>query len=230
MLYLAWAFWWVDVCISIATCVGLPFIIMQQHKPKHQSITAALLLPVVPPVVAASTGGLLAEALPDNAHAFTTLIVSYVLWGIGEFYTACVMTLYFHRLTVHSLPPREVIVSVFLPVGPLGLGGFGIQQLGKVAVRVLPGTTVFKAAGVDAARGSEMLYVLGIFLGLIMWGFSLVWLALALLSIVATRKFPFNESWWGATFPVGVLAACTGLLAENLDSEFFRILTMVGAL
>ena len=31
-----------------------------------------------------------------------------------------VMALYFHRLAVFSLPNAEVIVSAFLPLGPLG--------------------------------------------------------------------------------------------------------------
>jgi hypothetical protein len=32
--------------------------------------------------------------------------------------------LYFYRLMVFDMLDKEVIVSVFLPVGPFGLGGF----------------------------------------------------------------------------------------------------------
>lgn len=69
-----------------------------------------------------------------------------------------VLVIYFHRLTVHKLPPREVIVSVFLPLGPLGQGGFGIMQLGKVALQTFPKTHTLQAAGAGAG---DILYVVG---------------------------------------------------------------------
>ncbi|EFY87563.1 C4-dicarboxylate transporter, putative [Metarhizium acridum CQMa 102] len=227
LVYLAWAFWWIDVLLSMATAITMPFIVMHRHKPGLSNTTAALLLPIVPTVVAAATGGIVAEALPNHGHAFTTLIASYILWGMGECLSACVLALYFHRLTIHSLPPKEVIVSVFLPVGPLGQGGFGIQQLGKVAVKLLPATPAFKAAGVDVARGAEILYVLGVFTGLVLWGFALVWVCFALISLATIRDFPFNMGWWGFTFPLGVWATCTSMLAINLDSEFFKVATTI---
>lgn len=223
-IYLAWAFWWLDAVLSAATCISMPFIVMHRHRPGLENITAALLLPIVPAVVAAASGGLLAEVLPDRGHAMTTVIASYVLWGIGESFSACVLALYFHRLTIHSIPPREVIVSVFLPIGPLGQGGYGIQQLGKVAMELLPETAAFASLGV---RAGEVLYVLGVFLGIMMWGFALVWLSFALISIATMHNFPFNMGWWGFTFPLGVLATCMNALAENLDSEFFKVSTMV---
>lgn len=226
-IYLTWSFWWVDVLLSMGVCISMPFIVMSRHRPDLQNITAALLLPIVPTVVAAASGGILAEILPNKDHAFTTLVASYVVWGVGESFSACVLAMYFQRLTIHSLPAREVIVSVFLPIGPLGQGGFGIQQLGKVALTLLPQTQAFGALDVGASRAGEVLYVLGVLLGMLMWGFALVWLAFALISIVTTQNFPFNMGWWGFTFPLGVLATCTGALAENLDSAFFKISTMV---
>ena len=226
-MYLTWAFWWVDAVLSLATCISMPFIVMHQHKPGLQSITAGLLLPIVPTVVAAASGGIVAEILPDEGRAFTTLIASYVLWGIGESFSACVLALYFHRLTIHSLPAKEVIVSVFLPIGPLGQGGFGIQKLGQVALETFPHIKAFNSIESGALRAAEILYVMGVFFGVVMWGFGLVWLAFALVSIITTNPFPFNMGWWGFTFPIGVLATCTSQLAKNLDSEFFKVSTMV---
>ncbi|KYK59462.1 hypothetical protein DCS_00592 [Drechmeria coniospora] len=227
LVYLAWAFWGVDVILALASCISMPFVVMHRHRPGLENTTAALLLPIVPTIVAAATGGIVAEALPDSGHALMTIVVSYVLWGIGEMLSGCVLALYFHRLTVHSLPPRDVIVSVFLPVGPLGQGGFAIQQLGKVALEVFPKTSMFASAGLEASRGAEILYVLGVFLGLVMWGFALVWVAFAVISLATTQSFPFNMGWWGFTFPLGVWATCSNLLAVNLGSDFFKVATMI---
>ncbi|KAF6844462.1 c4-dicarboxylate transporter malic acid transport [Colletotrichum musicola] len=223
----AWGLWWLDAALSLATCITVPFVMIHQHRPGLQAVTAASLLPIVPTVVASSTGGLVAEALPDPNKAFITLVTSYILWGIGICFSGMVLALYFHRLTIHSIPSKEAIVSVFLPIGPLGQGGFGIQQLGKVSLKLIPQTTAFTASAPSAVHGGEVLYFLGIFLALIMWGFALVWLSFALISIATMQKFPFNMGWWGFTFPLGVLATCTGMLAQELDSAFFRVATMV---
>ncbi|KAL7921178.1 voltage-dependent anion channel [Trichoderma austrokoningii] len=227
LVYLAWAFWWIDVLVSFATAISMPFIVMHRHRPGLHKTSAALLLPIVPAVVAAATGGIVAEALPNISHAYATLIVSYVIWGVGQALSALVMALYFHRLTIHALPPREVIVSVFLPVGPLGQGGFGIQQLGRVALKVIPHTEMFTVAGVDPVRGAEFLYFVGIFFGMVMWGFALAWVCFALISLRTTRSFPFNMGWWGFTFPLGVWTTCTSALWQNLGSEFFKYITMI---
>ncbi|KAI1081333.1 voltage-dependent anion channel [Whalleya microplaca] len=226
-IYLAWALWWLDVTLSLATCLIMPFVVMRHHNPQLQQTNATLLLPVVPAVVAAASGGIVAEALPSIDHAVATLIVSYLLWGLGGSFSLLILAMYFQRLNLHSVPPKEAIVSMFLPVGPLGQGGFGIQQLGKVALKVLPKSQVLGPLAQDSFRGVEILYVLGVFAALIMWGFAVGWLAFAIISIATTPRFPFNMGWWGFTFPLGVFTTCTSSLGENLSSPAFKILTMI---
>ena len=213
----AWALWWVDVVISLATCFYLPFVIMYVHDTALSGMTAAWLLPIVSTIVAAASGGLVAAVLPNPQHALWTLITSYILWGTGVPLAMVVLVMYFHRMTVYRLPPREVIVSVFLPLGPLGQGGFAIMQLGKVAMEVMPKT---KSLVPDAGR---ILYVVGFGIALVMWGYGLVWLFFALASI-SRSKVPFNMGWWGFTFPLGVFAVSTTTMAEELPSLFFKVL------
>ena len=106
-------------------------------------ITAAQLLPIAAPIVAAGTGARVAEVLPNLQESLGTVIVCYVLWGMAVPLAVLVLVIYYQRLAVHKLPPREVIVSCFLPLGPLGFGGFTIMYLGQVArtvfaVRIKP--------------------------------------------------------------------------------------------
>src|SRR5271170_467050 len=146
-------------------------------SPSLQTMTAVWLLPVVSTIVAAASGGIIAEVLPDHQHALWTLITSYILWGTGVPLAMVILVMYFHRLTMHRLPPREVIVSVFLPLGPLGQGGFAIMQLGTVAKSIFPTTnTLIPGAG-------DTLYTLGFAVAIILWGYGLVWLFFALASI-----------------------------------------------
>lgn len=183
-------------------------------------MTAAWLLPIVACVVAAASGGVVASVLPDPNHALITIITGYVLWGMGIPLALVIMAIYFHRLAIHKLPPQEVIVSVFLPLGPMGQGGYGIMQLGAMASEIFPKTnTLHPMAG-------EVLYVLGWMIAVTMWGFGLVWLFFAVASI-SRSKFPFNTGWWGFTFPIGVFAMSTISMAEELPSGFFKVLGTV---
>lgn len=196
---------------------------MYFHKTNLSTMTAAWLLPIVATIVAAASGGIVAEVLPNPQHALWTVIVSYVLWGTGVPLAMVVLVIYFQRLTVHNIPPREVIVSVFLPLGPLGQGGFGIMQLGKVAARIFPETHTLSLA---AGNAGEIVYVMGWLTALIMWGFAIVWLFFALASI-SRSKFPFNMGWWGFTFPLGVLTVSTTTIGKETPSHFFDVLGTV---
>jgi len=98
---------------------------MLSNKDTHLStMTAVWLMPIVTCVVASGTGGIVAQVLPDPDQAFGVVIASYILWGIGVPLSLMVFVIYFQRLTIHKLPPKETIVSVFLPMGPLGSGAF----------------------------------------------------------------------------------------------------------
>lgn len=189
-------------------------------------MTAAWLLPIGAPVVAAALGGIIAEVLPNPHYALWTVIISYILWGTGVPLAMVVLVIYFQRLTVHKLPPREVIVSVFLPLAPLGQGGFAIMQLGKVSMLVFPQTKTLPAVVAAGGRPGDILYVMGWIVALVMWGFAIVWLFFALASI-SRSKFPFNMGWWGFTFPLGVFAASTTLIGKETGSRFFDVLGTV---
>ena len=186
-------------------------------------MTAAWLFPVVSTIVAAASGAIVANVLPNPYHALWTLMISYVLWGTGVPLAMSVLVIYFQRLTVHKLPPREVIVSVFLPLGPLGQGGFAIMELGVIAMKTFPITSTLSARTTNAG---EILYVVGFLIALIMWGFALVWFFFALASI-SRSKFPFNIGWWGFTFPIGVFTVSTVQIGKEMPSQFFDILGTV---
>lgn len=66
-------------------------------------------------------------------------------------------------------------------------------------------------------------------MGLVIWGYGLVWLFFALASI-SRSKFPFNMGWWGFTFPLGVYSVSTTTLAKVLPSPFFKVLVTIFSL
>lgn len=200
---------------------------MYIHETQLSTMTATWILPIIPPIVASAAGSVVASVIPNPQHALWTLLISYILWGTGVPLALAVLVIYFQRLAMHKLPPREVIVSVCLPLGPFGQGGFAIMQLGKVAMEVFPQTGTLQSSRTNAG---EILYVLGWMVATIMWGAALVWLFFAAASLLSVRRHssvPFNMGWWGFTFPLGVFASSTTQMGIELPSKFFNVLGTV---
>jgi tellurite resistance protein TehA-like permease len=226
--YLAFAMWIADCIVAVTVTVSLGILLMSaSYQRSLDSITAAQLLPIAATIVAAGAGSEVAAIMPEPQLALGVIIASYVLWGMATPMALSVLVIYYQRLALHKMPPREVIVSAFLPLGPLGFGGFTILNLGKRAAEVFPQT-----ATLDPLAG-RIAYVLGFFAALIMWGWGLLWFSFALAALWKTAKdqgVPFNMGWWGFTFPLGVYACSTILMGKELPSLFFRVLgTIFGA-
>jgi tellurite resistance protein TehA-like permease len=74
-----------------------------------------------------------------------------------------------------------------------------IIELGKLAKRLFPATQTLP----HVADASDVFYIIGFMLGLILWGFAILWFIVAVIMIAVSGRFPFNMGWWGFIFPVG---------------------------
>lgn len=216
----AWALWMLDSVAAVGVTVFLIFshISSRAHTATLASLYATQLLPIAATIVAAGTGAEVAATLDDPKQALGTVIACFVLWGMATPLAFSVLVIYYQRLHLHKLPPRETVVSCFLPLGPLGFGGYTIMYLGKVARDVFPATNSL------APAAGDVLYIQGWLVALVMWGAGLVWLVFALSALWKSRPVPFNMGWWGFTFPLGVFAASTIQIGVEMPSAFFRAL------
>jgi tellurite resistance protein TehA-like permease len=96
-----WAFWWIDVVLSVASAVLLTYVMcvftvdiftllirscrITRQNHSVETLNATWMLPIVPPIVASSTGGLLAYAwsTTDPHRALTTAVVSATMVVMG---------------------------------------------------------------------------------------------------------------------------------------------------
>jgi tellurite resistance protein TehA-like permease len=128
-----------------------------------------------------------------------------------------ILVLLVQRLAIHKLPPSNMAASSWLALGPLGTGALGLINLGYAA------PAVFDAHGLpgygEIARG------VGLIGGVLLWGYGLWWMGLAILITAKYAKdgFPFNIGWWGYTFPLGVYAVATLRLAALFPSHVLSI-------
>lgn len=222
----AWVCWIIDAVVAVSVTISLTVLLISaSNRQALDRITAVQLLPIAASIVAAGTGARVAEHLQDPENALGTLLACYIMWGMSTPLAMTVLVMYYTRLALHKLPPREIVVSSFLPLGPLGMGGYAITYLGSVSRRVFPQTEFFS----DMPVAGDIFFINGVFLALIMWAFGLTWLCFALASIYKSRPFPFNMGWWGFTFPLGVMALSTMEFGRIFPSLFFKVLGTIFA-
>lgn len=209
---LVWAelLWYVDVVLAVAIAWLVPFVMYQRQQHELKSMTAVWLLPIVACEVAATSGGLLLGHLAVTEHAVGILLASYVLWGMSVLPAFAILTILMLRLALHQLPAKELAISNWLALGPIGTGAFALLVLGAQAPTLL--------ASIGLAYVGQMLHGAGIVGSLILLGFGLWWLGLAILTTLHHRRvLPFNLGWWALTFPLGVYSFAILNLAEQLQ-------------
>ncbi|WVQ62052.1 uncharacterized protein L199_000186 [Kwoniella botswanensis] len=207
-----------------------------------ESMSASWLLPIVSLVVAAASGGVVAEAVSQSmpSTAKSIVITSYIVWGTGVPLALSISATYLYRLIAHGAPAPQALPSLFLLVGPCGQGSFGIITLGKV-VRDLAHTSSFDILATQKEQSAmtimaDAMYAGGLVTGLILWGLGLCWYLLATAIFIDhlcnvdrsyLRHRSFNISFTALTFPIGVWASASNALATELDSEVFRVIGAV---
>jgi C4-dicarboxylate transporter/malic acid transport protein len=218
---LAFVLWCIEFGMTVISCIVVPYYIFVHHNHQIESMNGTWLLPIVPAIVTSASGGLLAQHMHHDEHAFIVLITSYVMMGMGLLLALSITVIYVYRLAIHKLPPREVIISSFLPLGPLGQGSYGMIQLG-IAAQTVFGDRYIVGLG-TVAQGT------GFISALFLWGYGAWYLCVATFSVGITvkQKIPFNLGWWGLIFPSGVFTAATLSIGTILGSNFFLVLAAI---
>ncbi|WP_367083910.1 TDT family transporter [Pseudomonas sp. HOU2] len=221
VIHLAEVLWWLDVAMSLACGVLIPYMMFTRQEHSIDQMTAVWLLPVVAAEVAAASGGLLAPHLADAHAQLVVLTTSYVLWAFSLPVAFSILTILLLRMALHKLPHENMAASSWLALGPIGTGALGMLLLGADA------PAIFAANGLPGI--GEIAAGLGLVAGITLWGFGLWWMLMALLITARYLRdgIPFNLGWWGFTFPLGVYSLATLKLASTLHLGFFSVVGCV---
>lgn len=215
VIHVAEVLWWLDVAMSVACGVLIPYMMFTRQEHSIDQMTAVWLLPVVAAEVAAASGGLLAPHLADAHSQLVVLVTSYVLWAFSLPVAFSILTILLLRMALHKLPHENMAASSWLALGPIGTGALGMLLLGADA------PAIFAANGLPGI--GEIAAGLGLVVGITLWGFGLWWMLIAVLITARYLRvgIPFNLGWWGFTFPLGVYSLATLKLASILNLTFF---------
>ncbi|MEU7474827.1 TDT family transporter [Lentzea sp. NPDC042327] len=203
-LAIDWTLWTLGTVLGLVTSVVVPLRMFGSGELPF----AGWLMPVVPPMVSAASGALLAAHLPPGQFQQTMVLLCYALFGVSLFATVCLVPQIWHRLVQHG--PGGAVPTLWIVLGPLGQSITAANLLAGVAV--LPGQTAF-----------AVLY------GATTWGFALLWVAIATAATVRAARagMSFALTWWSFVFPLGTLVTGTSALAAKVHSPMFVVAAVV---
>jgi C4-dicarboxylate transporter/malic acid transport protein len=205
--------WTAGTLLGLGTAVVVPYLAFTSGGAEPDAAFGGWLMPVVPPMVSAATGPLLLPHLPAGQWQLALQLACTMMFGLTLLASLVIITLLWGRLVQHSLPAAATVPTLWIVLGPLGQSVTASHVLGGSAVDVLPAPygTAFEA--------------MGLVYGAPVWGFAMLWLALAVAVTVRTarRGLPFTLTWWSFTFPVGTVVTGTSGLAALTGADFLVV-------
>jgi C4-dicarboxylate transporter/malic acid transport protein len=208
--------WGIGTALGLLTAVVVPSLMIRRGDLDPRRAFATWLLPVVPPVVSATTGAALIPHLPSAGLQQAMLLGCYALFGISVLLAAMTIGLLWFRLIHVDAGPPRMVPTLWLVLGPLGQSVTAAGLLGPHARELLKAPY---GAGLEA---------FGVVYGLPVWGLAMAWMAIAALITLRTmrRGLPFSLTWWSFTFPVGTVVTGTSVLATQTGARAFAWLAV----
>jgi tellurite resistance protein TehA-like permease len=208
--------WGLGTALGLLVAVVVPVLMIRREDLDPRHTFATWLLPVVPPLVSASTGAALIPHLPTVGLQQAMLFGCCAMFGASLLLSMLTIALLWFRLIyVDSGPPR-MVPTLWIVLGPLGQSVTAAGLLGPHAGEL-----------VKAPYGTG-LGAFGVVYGLPVLGFALVWLAIAavITGRALRRGLRFSLTWWSFTFPVGTVVTGTCELAVQTGARPFAWLAV----
>ena len=136
------------------------------------------------------------------------LLLGYATFGIGLLLFLLIAAMLFARLISHPLPPAPLAPSLWIGLGPIGVGSLALLRL-AAAGHPFWGTSAAAVQDVSQLGAATL------------WGLGLWWLAVAALLLIRYLRnggIPFTVGLWALTFPIGAYTAATLALARTWHS------------
>lgn len=210
---LDWVLWTGGTLGGLFTAVSIPYLMFTQHNVEPDAAFGGWLMPVVPPMVTAAMGALLLPHMTAGAGRETMLFGCYAMFGLSLLASLNIIAMIWARLTLYGTSGSARVPTLWIVLGPLGQ---------SVTAAGLLGTNAGLAVDRELA---EDLNAFAILYGVPVWGFAVLWIALATALTVRTlrRGMPFALTWWSLTFPVGTFVTGTSQLAGHTHLPAFRV-------
>ena len=194
---------WTGVPLAFAMSVLFGYLLFIRSEVVHETVNGGWF---IPPVVNIVVPLVLVSLVPGSspAAARALLLASYGFWGMGFLLFLLILTMLYHRLVLRPLPPAGLAPSLWIGLGPVGVGAIALVKMAAA------GTAVFGPLGPAVALMSRLAATA-------LWGFGAWWLtaaALLLAHYLRSGPLPYGIGWWSFTFPLGAYTVATLTLAR----------------
>lgn len=215
-----WVLWTAGTVGGLFTAVSIPFLMFTQHSVEPDSAFGGWLMPIVPPMVSAASGALLIPHIDSVTGRQTMLYGCYAMFGLSLVAAFIIISMIWSRLVIYGTSGTARVPTLWIVLGPLGQ---------SITAAGLLGASAAKAVGPQMADNMNAFAIL---YGVPVWGFALLWIALAASLTVRTmrRGMPFALTWWSLTFPVGTFVTGTTQLARLTSLPAFQVAAAVAYL
>jgi tellurite resistance protein TehA-like permease len=160
-----WVLWTAGTITGLACAVIVPYLAFTRHHYCPDAAFGGWLMPVVPPMVSATTGALLVPYAAAGQARQTLLGACYAMFGLSLFSSLIIITLIWGRLVQHKVGAAAAVPTLWIVLGPLGQSITAVNLMGACAQLTLRVPYAAAAAG------------LGLVYGLATFGFAALWLA-----------------------------------------------------
>jgi C4-dicarboxylate transporter/malic acid transport protein len=210
----------VGIVLAFAISVVFAYLLFVEHQVGPHTANGAWF---IPPVVNIIVPLALLPLLPhlSGPDASTLLAVSYAFFGMGLLLFLLVASLLYDRLVFHPLPAAPLAPSLWIGLGPVGVGSLVLLRLAQA------GAPLWGAGAAAVGTMSTLAAT-------VLWGFGLWWLAAAALLLAGYLRrggLPFGIGWWAFTFPLGAFTAATIAIARAWHAgwlEAFGVVLFAG--
>ncbi|WP_406832514.1 TDT family transporter [Pedococcus sp. KACC 23699] len=194
--------WVVGTALGVVTALGFATVVLGRDLGRP---LPAWGLPVVPPMVSATTGAALAPQLHTPAAQLTLLTTTVACFFLSLFLGGLVFAASYHHHWRVAPLPASASASSWIPLGVVGQSMAAAQVIAAQSAPLLSPTTA------AAARTLADTY------GYVMLALSLPVAAYAVSTTVRGFRagMGFSPGWWALTFPLGTLALGTRLLGST---------------
>ncbi len=215
---LDWVLWTLGTVTGLVTATLIPYRLFTEIEVRSDAAFGGWLMPIVPPMVSASTGALLIPYVASPDGRATLLYGCYALFGMSLIAAFIIITLIWSRLAHFGSSNSGRVPTLWIVLGPLGQ---------SITVSGILGAQAHLAVSSTLATAMTAFAVL---FGVPVWGFAMLWVVLAASLTLRTMRsrMPFSLTWWSFTFPVGVTVTGTIRLAVQTGLPAFRWASGVG--
>ncbi len=214
---LAWLLWAAGTIGGLFTAVSIPYLMFTQHEVEPDAAFGGWLMPIVPPMVAAATGAFLIPHAREGVWRQTLLYGCWAMFGLSLLAALIIISMIWSRLALYGTSGTARVPTLWIVLGPLGQSITAAGLLGREAASAVEPSIA------GAMNSFAILY------GVPVWGFAVLWIALATSLTVRTlrRGMPFALTWWSLTFPVGTFVTGTTQLAAHTGLPAFRVAAVI---